>query len=135
MDLCLDAKNRYNGAKLANGNPVQAATCTGSTTWIFASTPRIVTTAPSSRTATPSRPPRALEVRHGSLPRRQESLQRRQARERQPRPGRHVHWKYDMDLCLDAKNRYNGAKLANGNPVQAYTCEKGDNDNQNWKVI
>ena len=49
--------------------------------------------------------------------------------------GRHVHWKYDMDLCLDAKNRYNGAKLANGNPVQAYTCEKGDNDNQNWKVI
>merc|ERR1719262_1056428 len=90
MDLCLDAKNRYNGAKLANGNPVQAATCTGSTTWIFASTPRIVTTAPSSRTATPSRPPRALEVRHGSLPRRQESLQRRQARERQPRPSVHL---------------------------------------------
>merc|ERR1712003_512771 len=49
--------------------------------------------------------------------------------------GRHVHWKYDMDLCLDAKNRYNGDKLANGNPVQAYTCEKGDNYNQNWKVI
>ena len=49
--------------------------------------------------------------------------------------GRHVHWKYDEDLCLDAKNRYNGDKLANGNPVQAYTCEKGDNYNQNWKVI
>ena len=43
--------------------------------------------------------------------------------------------KYDEDLCLDAKNRYNGDKLANGNPVQAYTCEKGDNYNQNWKVI
>ena len=36
---------------------------------------------------------------------------------------------------IDAKNRYNGDKLANGNPVQAYTCEKGDNYNQNWKVI
>ena len=50
------------------------------------------------------------------------------------RHSRH-HWKYDEDLCLDAKNRYNGDKLANGNPVQAYTCEKGDNYNQNWKVI
>ena len=44
-------------------------------------------------------------------------------------------WKYDEDLCLDAKNRYNGEKLANGNPVQAYTCYEGDDYNQEWKVL
>ena len=49
--------------------------------------------------------------------------------------GRHVAWKYDEDLCLDAKNRYNGEKLANGNPVQAYDCYEGDDYNQEWKVI
>ena len=49
--------------------------------------------------------------------------------------GRHVAWKYDEDLCLDAKNRYNGEKLANGNPVQAYDCYEGDDYNQEWKVL
>ena len=39
------------------------------------------------------------------------------------------------DLCLDAKNRYNGEKLANGNPVQAYDCYEGDDYNQEWKVL
>ena len=38
--------------------------------------------------------------------------------------GRHVHWLYDQDLCLDAKNRYNGDKLANVTLAQAYTARR-----------